>query len=50
MTRQHLLAATLAIALALLSSPSGADNISVITSFPKELTEAYMPAVRARLG
>ena len=48
MTRQHLLAATLAIALALLSSPSGADNISVITSFPKELTEAYKKAYEAK--
>lgn len=48
MTRQHLLAATLATALALLSGPSRADNISVITSFPKELTEAYKKAYEAK--
>ncbi len=48
MTRRHLLAATLATSLALLSSPSRADNISVITSFPKELTEAYKKAYEAK--
>ncbi len=48
MTHQHLLAATLATALTLLSGPSSADNISVITSFPKELTEAYKKAYEAK--
>ena len=48
MTHQQRLAATLATALTLLSSPSGADNISVITSFPKELTEAYKKAYETK--
>ncbi len=48
MTHQHLLAATLAIGLSLISGPSSADNISVITSFPKELTEAYKKAYETK--
>ena len=48
MTHQQLLAATLATALTLSSSPSSADNISVITSFPKELTEAYKKAYETK--
>ena len=48
MTLWHLTAAMLASTLALLSGPSRADNISVITSFPKELTEAYKKAYEAK--
>ncbi len=48
MTLWHLTAAMLASALVLLSGPSRADNISVITSFPKELTEAYKKAYEAK--
>ena len=48
MTHQQLLAATLATALTISSSPSSADNISVITSFPKELTEAYKKAYETK--
>ncbi len=48
MTYQHLLAATLATGLSLISGPTSADNISVITSFPKELTEAYKKAYEAK--
>ncbi len=48
MRASNLRIATLAAAITFLSSLTFADTISVITSFPKELTEAYKKAYEAK--
>ncbi|MCY7387341.1 MAG: extracellular solute-binding protein, partial [Burkholderiales bacterium] len=48
MTHPKFVAATIATIIGVFAGPAVADTISVITSFPKELTEAYKKAYEAK--
>lgn len=48
MTRPNFMAAAAAVCLFIAASKASADTVSVVTSFPKELTEAYKKAFEAK--